>query len=173
MAFARLAMTNWKTLKTTKRPTPTLRLNPTAWAKLLFLRDHRPTGIGGVWNHGRRRSLVPGRRGPGATTYVGRVGRVRRCGRGRLLRRPVDAGRRPEQFARIWLRTHPGDCPRPSSTDEDTFDRVFGRVDWAVMFILAAGGRDLLSVAVQRGTRWCTGDRFDRRLAAAVWAERL
>ena len=30
---------------------------------------------------------------------------------------------------------------QPSSTDEDTFGRVFGRTDWAVMFILARGGQ--------------------------------
>ena len=52
----------------------------------------------------------------------------------------VDAGRQPEQFARLWLHTHPGDCPQPSLTDEETFSRVFGGTDWAVMFIVAAGG---------------------------------
>lgn len=55
--------------------------------------------------------------------------------------RQVDAGRRPEQFARVWVHTHPGDCPRPSMTDEETFDRVFGRSDWAAMFILACDGQ--------------------------------
>jgi hypothetical protein len=53
----------------------------------------------------------------------------------------VDQGRRPAQFARIWLHTHPGKCPEPSCTDEDTFARVFGPTDWAVMFILARGGQ--------------------------------
>jgi len=53
----------------------------------------------------------------------------------------VDAGRRPEQFARIWLHTHPGDSSEPSGTDEETFQRVFGKCQWAVMFILARGGR--------------------------------
>jgi hypothetical protein len=52
----------------------------------------------------------------------------------------VDLGRKPEQFLRVWLHTHPGDCPNPSGTDEDTFARVFGRCDWVVMFILANGG---------------------------------
>ena len=53
----------------------------------------------------------------------------------------VDAGRRPEEFARIWIHTHPGSSPQPSVTDEETFARVFGRTDWAVMFILARGGQ--------------------------------
>jgi hypothetical protein len=55
--------------------------------------------------------------------------------------RQVDAGRRPEQFARIWVHTHPGDFAEPSATDEATFLRVFGRTDWAMMFILARGGQ--------------------------------
>lgn len=53
----------------------------------------------------------------------------------------VDLGYKPEQFARVWLHTHPGDCPYPSGTDEETFSRVFGNCDWAVMFILARGGQ--------------------------------
>lgn len=53
----------------------------------------------------------------------------------------VDAGRKPEQFARIWLHTHPGDSAEPSGTDEMTFARVFGSCQWAVMFILARGGK--------------------------------
>ena len=53
----------------------------------------------------------------------------------------VDQGRKPEQFGRLWLHTHPGDCPQPSLTDEQTFDRVFGRADWAVMFIVAREGQ--------------------------------
>jgi proteasome lid subunit RPN8/RPN11 len=53
----------------------------------------------------------------------------------------VDAGRRPETFGRLWLHTHPGSSPEPSGTDEVTFARVFGRAEWAVMFILARGGQ--------------------------------
>ena len=52
----------------------------------------------------------------------------------------VEAGRQPQQFARIWLHTHPCDSPQPSGTDESTFARVFGSCDWAVMFIVAQDG---------------------------------
>lgn len=55
--------------------------------------------------------------------------------------RQVAAGRRPEEFARIWIHTHPGRSAEPSGTDEATFARVFERADWAVMFILARGGQ--------------------------------
>ncbi|WP_437222629.1 hypothetical protein SH661x_002869 [Planctomicrobium sp. SH661] len=49
----------------------------------------------------------------------------------------VDQGLRPEQFGRIWIHTHPGECPLPSAVDEETFERCFGACDWGVMFILA------------------------------------
>ena len=52
----------------------------------------------------------------------------------------VDLGRRPQQFGRIWIHTHPGDSADPSGVDEATFQRVFGNADWAVMAILAQGG---------------------------------
>ena len=53
----------------------------------------------------------------------------------------VDAGLTPQRFARIWLHTHPGSSPYPSGQDEETFSRVFGSCDWAVMFILAREGK--------------------------------
>jgi proteasome lid subunit RPN8/RPN11 len=51
--------------------------------------------------------------------------------------RCVDAGIAPQRFLRVWCHTHPGSSPLPSGTDEDTFARVFGACDWAVMFILS------------------------------------
>lgn len=53
----------------------------------------------------------------------------------------VDRGLRPESFLRLWLHTHPGDSPTPSGTDEETFARVFGKCDWAIMFVLARTGK--------------------------------
>lgn len=53
----------------------------------------------------------------------------------------VDLGRKPEQFSRIWIHTHPGNSASPSGTDEETISRVFGECQWAVMFILAKGGQ--------------------------------
>ncbi len=62
-------------------------------------------------------------------------------------------GRRPEEFARIWIHTHPGRCPQPSATDEATFARVFGPCDWALMFILAQGGATSARLAWNVGPR--------------------
>jgi proteasome lid subunit RPN8/RPN11 len=63
----------------------------------------------------------------------------------------VDCRRMPEQFARIWVHTHPGNCPLPSQVDEETFDRVFGRCDWAVMFILAKEGQTYCRLQFRQG----------------------
>ena len=52
----------------------------------------------------------------------------------------VEVGRQPEQFARLWLHTHPGSSPEPSMTDEQTFTRVFGTCDWSIMCIVAQDG---------------------------------
>ena len=52
----------------------------------------------------------------------------------------ADADIPPARCGRIWVHTHPGTSPIPSYTDEQTFKRVFGNCDWAVMAIVARGG---------------------------------
>ncbi len=52
----------------------------------------------------------------------------------------ADADVPPAHCGRIWVHTHPGTSPIPSYTDEQTFRRVFGTCDWAVMAIVARGG---------------------------------
>ncbi|PAY20992.1 hypothetical protein CKO51_02785 [Rhodopirellula sp. SM50] len=74
----------------------------------------------------------------------------------------VDAGRSPEQFARVWIHTHPGSCPSPSGTDEETFQRCFGSADWAVMFILAKHG------ATYGRLRFNTGPGANTRLRRMI-----
>ncbi|MHC4538472.1 MAG: MPN domain-containing protein [Planctomycetota bacterium] len=49
----------------------------------------------------------------------------------------VDLARKPEQFARLWLHSHPGHSPEPSAVDEATFKRVFGHCQWAILFVIA------------------------------------
>jgi len=63
----------------------------------------------------------------------------------------VEAGRQPEQFARLWLHTHPGDSPEPSGTDESTFARVFGSCDWAIMLIVAQNGSSFARLRFNAG----------------------
>ena len=130
-----------------------LRFSPTAWAKLLFLRDYGETEVGGFGVTASDDLLL-----------VEDVQLVKQdCSWihvafddesvADFFDKQVDAGRRPEQFARIWVHTHPGDCPRPSLTDEETLDRVFGRSDWAVMFILACEGQTSARLRFNIGPR--------------------
>ncbi|MGC9455865.1 MAG: hypothetical protein ACP5HU_13550 [Phycisphaerae bacterium] len=120
---------------------PVLRFSPTAWAKLLFMRDRGPTEIGGFGITDAEDLLY--------VRDIETISQEATCVSVELddeavadfFDAQVDAGRRPEQFARIWVHTHPGGSPQPSATDERTFGRVFGRCQWAVMFILARGGR--------------------------------
>jgi proteasome lid subunit RPN8/RPN11 len=120
---------------------PKLRFTPTAWAKLLHLRDLGATEVGGF-------GITPA----DDLLLVEKFLLVQQsCSEitvafddaavADFFEEQVDEGRQPEQFARIWLHTHPGSSAAPSHVDEETFQRVFGRCDWAVMFILARGGQ--------------------------------
>src|ERR1019366_4524133 len=68
--------------------------------------------------------------------------------------RCVDRGLLPQNFLRIWCHTHPGSSAEPSGVDEETFARVFGGCDWAVMFILGRTAKTFarLSFHVGPGT---------------------
>lgn len=63
----------------------------------------------------------------------------------------VDQGLAPCQCGRIWLHTHPGSSVEPSGTDEETFARVFGACDWAVMFILGRTARTYARLSFSAG----------------------
>ena len=121
--------------------TPTLRFMPTAWAKLIYFCHRGDTEIGGFGlTHAEDPLLIED-----FLTVRQQVSGVSvefdDAAVADLFENQVDCGRRPDQFARIWCHTHPGNSPTPSMTDEETFHRVFGACDWAIMFILARGGR--------------------------------
>lgn len=130
-----------------------LRFSPTAWAKLLFLRDLGPTEIGGF-----------GISGADDLLHVADWQLVRQtCTSVSVLfddeavadffDQQVDTGLALQRFSRLWIHTHPGACPQPSLTDEKTFSRVFGKMDWAVMFILAQGGATYARLSFNAGPR--------------------
>jgi len=120
---------------------PTLRFTPTAWAKLQYFCHRGSTEIGGF-------GLTPAddllliedfltvRQSVSAASVEFDDSAV-----ADLFENQVDQGRRPEQFCRLWCHTHPGASPVPSLVDEETFHRVFGSCDWAIMFVLARGGK--------------------------------
>jgi proteasome lid subunit RPN8/RPN11 len=118
-----------------------MRFSPTAWAKLLFVRDCGSTEVGGF-------GITP----TDDLLYVEDLRLVQQTctavsvafddtSVAEFFEEQVDEGRRPEQFARIWIHTHPGESAQPSQVDEETFERVFGACDWAVMFIISREGK--------------------------------
>ena len=118
---------------------PVLRFSPPAWAKLTFFRDYGDTEISGF-----------GITEPDDLLFVREFLTIKQEATvasislddeavSTFFEDQVDAGRKPAEFFRTWLHTHPGDSANPSCVDEETFARVFGRCDWAVMCILAEG----------------------------------
>jgi len=128
-----------------------LRFSPTAWAKLLFLRDLGPTEVGGFGITESEDLLFVNdfvlveQRCTETFTSLDDVAVAE------FFEQQVDLGRQPQEFGRIWIHTHPGSCPQPSPTDHRTFQRVFGGCDWAVMFILARGGETFADLHWRQG----------------------
>ena len=120
---------------------PVLRFSPVAWAKLLYFRDRQETEVGGfavtsVSDLLKVEDFITVKQDVTVASVSFDDQAV-----ADFFEAQVDAGRKPEQFGRIWLHTHPGDSPVPSCTDEETFARVFGSCQWALMFVLARGGK--------------------------------
>jgi proteasome lid subunit RPN8/RPN11 len=63
----------------------------------------------------------------------------------------VDRGLRPARFSRVWVHSHPGASPLPSSVDEETFASKFGDCDWALMFILSRAEKTYARLAFRAG----------------------
>jgi proteasome lid subunit RPN8/RPN11 len=154
-----------------------LRFSPTAWAKLLYLRDRGPTEVGGF-----------GIASTDDLLFVEDIQLVRQtcttvsvafddASVAEFFDDQVDAGRKPEQFARVWIHTHPGESATPSHVDEGTFERVFGSCDWAVMFVLARRGETYCRLRYRSGPggqfEIRTDVDFDRQFAGTdfeAWA---
>ena len=164
-------------MRTRSRRRPWLRFSPTAWAKLLFVRDRGPTEVGGF-----------GIASADDLLYVEDICLVKQVCTSvsvvfddtdvaEFFDEQIDAARKPEQFGRIWIHTHPGQSPEPSPVDEETFARVFGPCDWAVMFILARKGEAYCRLRFRAGPggEWVipVGIDFQGRFAGSngdAWA---
>ena len=128
-----------KRTKNLNREPPTLKFTPTAWAKLLFLRDIGNTEVGAFGICPTDALLVEDIELVKQTCSWATVAFDDESVAD-FFDDQVERGLKPDQFARVWIHTHPGASAEPSFTDEETFERVFGNTDWAVMFILACGG---------------------------------
>lgn len=123
-----------------RRPSPTLVFSPLAWLKLQFFLHAGNTEIGGFGVSNEEPLYIEDFVTiPQKTSCV--TVEFDDAAVADYFDQQVDLGKVPSQFARIWIHTHPGSSPHPSNTDEATFARVFGRCDWAVMFIIARSGQ--------------------------------
>lgn len=141
-----------KELKKTVNNRPMkLRFSPTAWAKLLFLRDIGDTEVGGF-------AVTP----EDDLLYVDDfILPKQTCGYAHTdledeavadyVDEMIDQGYQPKQILRIWIHTHPNMSASPSGTDENTFERVFGGCDWAVMAIVSRNGDRYCRLQVNGG----------------------
>lgn len=128
-----------------------LRFSPTAWAKLLFLRDIGDTEVGG-FAITRLNDLL----------YVEDFILIKQeCSSvtvefddddvADFMMDMVEDDYKPEQFMRVWIHTHPNISASPSGTDEDTFERVFGKCDWAIMAIVSKAGDQYCRIQINGG----------------------
>ena len=130
---------------------PVLRFSPTAWAKLVYFRDKTDNEIGGFaiteptdLLYVKEFVTVKQRVSPVSVKFDDQAVAD-------FFDDQVDLGRKPEQFSRIWLHSHPGSSPEPSAIDEETFGRVFGGCYWAVMFIVAQDNKTYVRLAFNTG----------------------
>lgn len=115
--------------------------SPTAWAKLVYMRDKGHTEISGFGIAHDKDELL----------YVNEFRTVKQDASAaafefedeslnEYLDQMVDEGFEPCQCMRIWIHTHPGDGCTPSGTDHNTFREKFGECDWALMVIVGKSG---------------------------------
>ena len=128
-----------------------MRFTPYAWAKYIFLRDIGSTEVGAF--------------GVSSIDDLGLITDLQMVKQeccsvsvdfddesiADYFDRMTDAKRHPVEYARIWLHTHPGSNPNPSGVDEKTFRDKFDDCDWAVMGILAEGGKSFYRVKYNNG----------------------
>jgi len=128
-----------------------LRFSPTAWAKLLYFRDKSDNEVGGFGITEQDdllfvKEFVTVKQEVTAISVKFGDEAV-----ADFFETQVDLGRKPEQFARIWLHSHPGSSPEPSIIDEETFERVFGGCQWALLFIVAQDNKTYAKLSFNVG----------------------
>ena len=128
-----------------------LKFSPTAWAKLLYFRDKSDNEVGG-FGITEPDDLLCVREFSTVKQQVTAVSvKFDDEAVADLFENQVDLGRKPEQFARIWLHSHPGSSPEPSIIDEETFERVFGGCQWALLFVVAQNDKTYAKLSFNVG----------------------
>lgn len=130
---------------------PVLSFAPLAWLKLQWFCHQGDTEIGGFGITDKRDPLYVEEFITVRQTVTSVSVRFEDQAVADFFDTCVDRGLKTENFARIWIHTHPGSSAEPSGTDEQTFARVFGSCDWSVMFILSRTARTYARLAFAAG----------------------
>lgn len=134
-----------------KGPTK-LRFSPTAWAKLIYLRDIGDSEVGGFGVSAKDDLfyvddiILPKQECTMASVEFDDESVAD------MMDDMLTQGFEPREFMRIWIHTHPANSASPSKTDEETFATAFGSCDWSVMMILANGGDTYCRLRVNNGS---------------------
>lgn len=139
-----------KPLKPKKVPM-ILRFTPYAFAKLMYMRDHGKTEIGGY-------GITPSE-DPMLVTDFKLIKQV--CtdihveldeeDSAKYVEEMDDLGLMPWMTSIIWAHTHPGNCAKPSFGDEANFTKNFSHSNYAIFYILAKGGDDYCRIQYNVG----------------------
>lgn len=130
----------------------TLRFTAYAYAKLLYFRDKGPTEVAGF--------CITGTDDPLLITDFRLI--KQKCTGGsfdldkddiaQYQESTLDAGLAAWQSLRILAHSHPPGCsPSPSEPDEENFRNVFTKPNWAIMLIIADGGKAYCRLKINIG----------------------
>ena len=118
----------------------TLRFTAYAWAKIIAMRDFGGTEIGGYGITETEDPLLVTdfrlvkQQCSSVTVEFDKEDSVK------FVEEMTDRGLSYWQFGSIFLHSHPGNCPNPSITDEENFNKNFSLPHMAVFFIIAKQG---------------------------------
>jgi proteasome lid subunit RPN8/RPN11 len=144
-----------------RRESPQLRFTPYAWAKLRWCCHNSSDECGGFGITPNFPDLVEDfvmlKQDVTSVTVEFEDTAV-----AEFLEDMVERGLQPHQCMRVWIHTHPNMNPTPSSVDEETFERVFGDCDYAIMFILST--KDTCYCRIQTNV----GIPTEQKIGAAV-----
>lgn len=117
-----------------------LRFTAYSWAKLLYFRDIGPTEVGMYGLTETDDALLitdvclVKQEATSCTLEFDKQDSID------FVEKMTDMGLSPFQCSNVFIHSHPGNCPNPSITDENNFNKNFSHPDWAIFFIIARGG---------------------------------
>jgi proteasome lid subunit RPN8/RPN11 len=136
-----------------KLPEAKLRFSPTAWYKILYMRESVNVEVSGFGISSKEDPLFVQ-----DFVLIKQVSSMASTDMddesvANHMENMAELGYQPAECMRIWIHTHPANSATPSSTDEATFVKAFGNCNWSVMFIMAEGGVNTAHMMFNAGVK--------------------